>query len=99
MIDRFFGDTFWGFWGTVLQYFLGPVLGYCSAVWCTGPDTHLKLLDHAVLTGGVFECDILLIVDPWQFYVCFITSGVTRSTLLMVLYLDHMSQCGLHAVL
>ena len=30
----------------------------------------------------------LLIVDPWQSCVCFITSCVTRCTLLMVLYLD-----------
>ena len=40
----------------------------------------------------------MLIVDPWQSYVCFIKSGVTRGTLLMVLYLDHMCQCGIHAV-
>ena len=55
MIERFLGDSFWGF---VL-----PVLEYCSAVWCSAVDTHLKLLDRAVsgarfLTGGVFECDI-----------------------------------------
>ena len=31
-----------------------------------------------------------LIVDPWQSCVCFIRSGVTRCTLLMVLYLDRM---------
>ena len=46
------------FWGFVL-----PVLQYCSAVWCSATDTHLKLLDRAVsgarfLTRGVFECDI-----------------------------------------
>ena len=40
-----------------------PVLEYCSAVWCSAADTHVKLLDRAVsgarfLTGGVFECDI-----------------------------------------
>ena len=40
-----------------------PVLEYCSAVWCSAADIHLKLLDRAVsgaqfLTGGVFECDI-----------------------------------------
>ena len=40
-----------------------------------------------------------LIVDPWQSCVCFIKSGVTPCTLLMVLYQDHMCQCGLHAVL
>ena len=40
-----------------------PVLKYCSAVWCSAADTHLKLLDRAVsgarfLPGGVFEYDI-----------------------------------------
>ena len=40
-----------------------------------------------------------LIVDPWQSCVCFIRSGVTRCTLLMVLSLDRMCQRGLHAVL
>ena len=40
-----------------------PVLEYCSAVWCSATDTHLKLLDRAVSgarfqTGGLFECDI-----------------------------------------
>ena len=49
------GRCFWGF--------VMPVLEYCSAVWCSAADTHLKLLDRAVsgaqfLTGGVFECDI-----------------------------------------
>ena len=49
------GSCFWGF---VL-----PVLEYCSAVWCSAPDTHLKLLDRVVsgasfLTGGVFESDL-----------------------------------------
>ena len=43
--------------------FVLSVLEYCSAVWCSDTDTHLKLLDHAVsgaqfLTGGVYECDI-----------------------------------------
>ena len=41
----------------------------------------------------------LLIVDPWQSCVCFIRSGVTQCILLMVLYLDHMRQYRLHAVL
>ena len=40
-----------------------PVLEYCSAVWCSAADTHLKLLDRTVsgvrfITGGVFEYDI-----------------------------------------
>ena len=46
------------FWGFVL-----PVLEYCSAVWCSATDIHIKLLDRAVsgaqfLPGGVFECVI-----------------------------------------
>ena len=45
------------------QGFVLAVLEYCSAVWCSAADTHLKLLDRAVsgarfLTLGVFECDI-----------------------------------------
>ena len=45
------------------RVFVLPVLEYCSAVWCSAADTHLKLLDRAVsgaqfLTGGVFECGI-----------------------------------------
>ena len=48
-----------GFRGFVL-----PVLEYCSAVWCSAEDTHLKLLDLEVsgsrfLTGGVFACNIV----------------------------------------
>ena len=46
--------------GRCFRGFVLPVLEYCSAVWCSAADTHLKLLDHAVsgarfLTGGVFE--------------------------------------------
>ena len=46
------------FWGFVL---LG--LEYCSAVWCSAADTHLKLLDRVVsgaffLAGGVLNCDL-----------------------------------------
>ena len=49
--------------GRCLRGFVLPVLEYCSAVWCSAADTHLKLLDRAVsgalfLTGVVFECDI-----------------------------------------
>ena len=43
--------------------FVLPALEYCSTVWCSAANTHLKLLDRAVsgarfLTGGVFEVDI-----------------------------------------
>ena len=82
--------------------FVLPVLEYCSTVWCTAADTHLKLLDLAVSGArflGVCLSVTLLIVDPWQYCVCCIRSGVTLCTLLMVLYLDRMCQCGLHAVL
>ena len=46
------------FWGFVL-----PVLGYCSAVWCSAADSHLKLLDRVVrsaglLPGGVIDCNL-----------------------------------------
>ena len=46
--------------GRCFRGFVLPVLEYCSAVWCSAADTHLKLLDRAVsgagfLTGGVFE--------------------------------------------
>ena len=49
--------------GRCFRDFVLPVLKYCSAVWCSTADTHLKLLDRAVsgarfLTGGVFERDI-----------------------------------------
>ena len=46
------------FWNFVL-----PVLEYCSAVWCSAADSHLKLLDRVVrsagfLVGGVLECNL-----------------------------------------
>ena len=49
--------------GRCFRSFVLPVLEYCSAVWCSAADIHLKLQDRAVsgarfLTGGVFECDI-----------------------------------------
>ena len=49
--------------GRCFRGFVLPVLEYCSAVWCSAADTHLKLIYRAVsgarfLTGGVFECDI-----------------------------------------
>ena len=49
--------------GRCFRGFVLPVLKYCSAVWCSAADTHLKLLDCAVSgtrfpTGGVFVCDI-----------------------------------------
>ena len=48
--------------GRCFRGFVLPVLEYCSAIWCSAADTHLKLLDRVVsgasfLTGGVFACD------------------------------------------
>ena len=50
-------------WGCYLGFIL-LVLEYCSAVWCSAADAHLKLLDRVIsgysfLTAGdVFECDL-----------------------------------------
>ena len=49
--------------GRCFRGFVLPVLEYCSAVWCSAADTHLKLLYRVVsgasfLTGSVFECDL-----------------------------------------
>ena len=90
--------------GRCFQGFVFPVLEYCSAVWCSAADTHLKLLDRAVsgarfLTGIMFECDIAHRRSVEVLCICCIRSGVTPCTLLMVFYLDRMCQCGLHAVL
>ena len=46
------------FWSFIL-----PVLEYCSAVWCSADDRHLKLLDRVVsgacfLAGGVLKCNL-----------------------------------------
>ena len=49
--------------GRCSRGFVLPVLEYCSAVWCSAADTHLRLLDRVVsgasfLTGGVFARDL-----------------------------------------
>ena len=72
MIDHFLRDASRGFVLLVLEY--------CTVVWRSAADRHLKLLDRALsgarfLTGSVFGCDILT-VDLLQFCVCFIRSGV-----------------------
>ena len=87
MIDRFLGDAF-------LDFVL-PLLEYCSAVWCSAADTHLKLLDRAVsgarfLTEGVFECDIFHRRSVAVMCMLYKIRHVTRCTLLIVLCLDRM---------
>ena len=51
--------------GRCFRGFVLPVLEYCSAIWCSAADTHLRLLDRvdsgaSVLTegGGGVECDL-----------------------------------------
>ena len=49
--------------GRCFWCFVLPVLEYCSAVWCSAANTHLKLLDRIVsgacfLAGGVLNCNI-----------------------------------------
>ena len=95
MTNHFLGDAF-----AVLSCQFG---GYCSAVWCSAADTHLKVLDSA-LSGASFYLGVclsvtFLIVDMWQYCVCCIRSCVIRCTLLMVLCLDRMCHCGLQSVL
>ena len=38
--------------GRCFRGFVLPVLEYCSAVWCSAVDTHLKLLDRVVSDGS-----------------------------------------------
>ena len=59
--------------GRCYRGFVLPVLEYCSAVWCSAADTHLKLLVRVAsgacfLIGGVFECGIAC-RSLWQHYV------------------------------
>ena len=89
--------------GRCFRGFVLPLLEYCSAVWCSAADTHLKLLDRAVcgalfLTGGVFECDIAHRRSVAVLCLLYkIRCNPVRP--LNVLYLDHMCQCGLHVVI
>ena len=96
----------------MIECFLGDALGVLSSpFWRTVTvlqcGTHLKLLDR-VVSGACFLLGMCLsvtlhIVNLWQYNVCCtvykLSSGVTRCRLFMVLYICHMCQCGLHAVL
>ena len=87
-------------WEMLLEFYS---VWCCFAVLCSAADIHLKQLDRAVCGArfltGVYLSVTLLVVDLWQYCVCCKRSGVIRCTLLMVLYLDRMCQCGSHAVL
>ena len=92
--------------GRCFQFFVLPVLEYCSAVWWLATNTHLKLLDRAVsgawfLTGGVFECDIAhrrSVAGLWMLYkircnLVYPLNGAVPGPYVPVL------QYGLHTVL
>ena len=93
MIDRFLGDSF----GVLSCQFWRIILQSCARL----PIHTLNYwtAQSVVPCLRVYISVSFLIVDPWQSCVCFIRSGVIRCTLLMVLYLDRMCQCWLHAVL
>ena len=80
--------------------------GYCSAVWCSAADTHLKLLDHVVsgacfLAGGMHNCNISYRRSVAVLCMLYknTRSGVSRCTHFLALYLCLMCQSGLHTVL
>ena len=64
--------------GRCFRGFVMLCLEYCSAVWCSGADTQLKLLDRAVsgarILTGVCLSVTLHIVDLLQYCI---RSGVT----------------------
>ena len=74
--------------GRCFRGFVLPVLEYCSVVWCSAADTHLRLLDRlfsgASFLSGVCLSVTLHIVALWQYYACCTRSGVTRCTLFVV---------------
>ena len=95
MINHFLGDALrvlsCPFWSTVLQ----------SGAWLPIHTLNCWTVQAVVPVFLLEVClgVILLIIVLWQYCLCCIRSGVTKCTFLMVLYLDCMRQCGLHAVL
>ena len=67
--------------GKCFRSFCPTYLEYCSSVWCSAAATHLKLLDCVV---GVWLGVTFHVVDLRLYFVCWIRSGVTRCTLIMV---------------
>ena len=74
-----------------------PVLEYCSAVWCSAADSHLKLLDR-VVRGAVFLAVSVLEFNlvhcrSVQCCACYLRLRVTQSILWVVHRLCRL--CGL----
>ena len=81
----------------------GILLEYCSAVWCSAADTHLKLLDCIVsgacfLAGGVLNCNLS---HRRSVAVLCMLYKIRCNPMhpLCALYLCLMCQSGLHPVL
>ena len=96
MTDCFLGDA--------LGFLSCQFLEYCSAVWCSAVDTHVKLLDLAVsgtrfLTGGMFECDIAHRRSVAVLCMLFKIRCNPVHPLNSAIQMDHICQCGLHAML
>ena len=53
------------FWSFVL-----PVLEYCSAVWCSAVDSHLKLVDRVVRSACWFSSWWCFRVQPCPSSIC-----------------------------
>ena len=99
MIDRFLGDAFvilsCQFWSTVLQS--GARLPIHTLNYWTA-DTHPAVSGARFLTGSVFECDIayrrsVAVLCKLYEIRCNPVHHLNGA------HLDHMCQCGLHAVL
>ena len=89
--------------GRCIRIFILPILEYCSTVWYSDADTHLKLLYRAVsgvrfLTVGVFECDMTHRQPVAVLCMLYMIRCNPMHPLNGAL-LDRMSQCGLHAIL
>ena len=72
----------------MLSLFVLPILEYCSAVWCSAVDTHIKLVDR-VVSGACFLTGVcltvtLLIVELWQYCVSSVRSEGILCTLFMI---------------
>ena len=85
--------------GRCFRGFVLPVLEYCSAVWCSAADTHLKLLDRAV-SGARFPAGGNISHRRSVAVQCMLYKIRCNPVHpLNGLYLYRMCQRGLHAVL
>ena len=94
MIDCFLGDAFWvcpACFGVLL---CGEVLCCRYTPYTTGPCSQWCPFFNRWCVWVA-----LYIVDLLQYFLCCIRSGVSRCTLLMMLYVCPICHCGLHSVL